>query len=190
MPRYDIRNGKDGGLYGFARDTHGAVKIGYRGTKFTNPQTQADGVARSVPMTRWTRESTRQLPLTSARVIKDFVQEFLPELMSCPMKSRLCWYTDSFDNHFVIDFVPGVSGLMVATGGSGHGFKFLPTLGAHVVDRIEGKENEYLSLWKWRSLGEDIKPYNSVMEGNKSERSWHNQILTVEDSLARQQSRL
>ncbi|KAH7159548.1 FAD dependent oxidoreductase [Dactylonectria estremocensis] len=187
---WDIRNGKNGGLYGFARDANGAVKIGYRGTKYTNPQTQADGASRSVPMTRWTQQSTRQLPLTSARVIKDFVQEYLPELMQCETKTRLCWYTDSFDNHFVIDFVPEIQGLMVATGGSGHGFKFLPNLGKHVVDLVEGKPNNHLHFWKWRSLASGAKPYNSIMEGVGSGRSLQNQVLTREDGLTKQDSRL
>ncbi|KAL3431908.1 FAD dependent oxidoreductase [Aspergillus tetrazonus] len=166
---YDIRSGKNGALYGFARDANGILKIGYRGAKFTNPQTQSDGAARSVPITRWTPQSTRQLPLSAARVIQKFVQENLPELITCPTKSRLCWYTDSFDNHFVIDFVPDSPGLMVATGGSGHGFKFLPNLGSHVVDRIEGKSN--------------VAPYNKIMEGVTSQRTLQNQPLTDEDKL-------
>ncbi|KPM37044.1 hypothetical protein AK830_g9523 [Neonectria ditissima] len=187
---YDIRNGENGGLYGFARDAHGAVKIGYRGTKFTNPQTQADGAARSVPVTRWTEQSTRKIPFTAARVIRGFVQDFLPELIPCEVKTRLCWYTDSFDNHFVIDFVPNVRGLMVATGGSGHGFKFLPNLGELVVDRIEAKQSIYLDLWKWRSLNSNEKPYNSIMEGEKSGRSLQNQVMTTEDALEKQPIRL
>ncbi|KAL4757676.1 FAD dependent oxidoreductase [Aspergillus foveolatus] len=180
---YDIRGGKNGGLYGFARDANGIVKIGYRGAKFTNPQTQPDGAARSVPITRWTLQSTRQLPLSAAQVIREFVQENLPELIACPTKSRLCWYTDSFDNHFVVDFVPDSPGLMVATGGSGHGFKFLPNLGSHVVDRIEGKSSLYLSLWQWRYLKPDVAPYNKIMEGIASQRTLQNQLLTDEDKL-------
>lgn len=145
---------------------------------------------RSVPVTRWTKESTRKLPLTAARVIRDFVQEFLPELIPCKTESRLCWYTDSFDNHFVIDFVPRVQGLMVATGGSGHGFKFLPTLGSHVVDRIENKANDYLQFWQWRSLIPGAKPYNTLMEGVGSERSLHRQAMTMDDGLTARQSHL
>lgn len=42
----------------------------------------------------------------------------------------MCWYIDSLDNSFIIDYVPGYSKtLFVASGGSGHGFKFLPVLG-------------------------------------------------------------
>ncbi|KAI9042020.1 uncharacterized protein KD926_006144 [Aspergillus affinis] len=187
---YNLRHGKNGGLYGFARDPHGVVKMGYRGTKFINPQPQADGATRSVPKTRWTEESIRQIPVTAARVFKGFVQEFLPELMQCEMKTRLCWYTDSYDNQFVIDFVPGKEGLMVATGGSGHGFKFLPNIGEHVVDRIEGKENGYLPLWKWRKLSDGEKPFNHIMQGMGSERSLQRQTLTAEDDLSEKPSRL
>ena len=47
----------------------------------------------------------------------------------------MCWYTDSLDNSFVIDYVPGYADtVFVASGGSGHGFKFLPVLG-HVSFR-------------------------------------------------------
>jgi sarcosine oxidase / L-pipecolate oxidase len=188
--RYKIHDGADGGLYGFARDPNGAIKIGYRGTKYTNPQTQPDGAVRSVPITRWTQESTRKLPQTAASIIRDFVQKFIPELMSCPVQTRLCWYTDSFDNHFVVDFVPGSEGLMVATGGSGHGFKFLPNLGEHIVDRIEGKTEGLVSLWKWRRLDTGAEAYNSIMEGKQSSRALQRQILTSEDSLYTQRSNL
>lgn len=114
----------------------------------------------------------------------------MPELLSCETKDRLCWYTDSFDNHFVIEFVPDVDGLMVATGGSGHGFKFLPNLGSHVVDRIEGRPSDYLHLWRWRSLGPDQRPYNSIMEGESSARSLKHQDLTADDCLIKQQARI
>lgn len=59
------------------------------------------------------------------------------------MKSRPCWYTAAFDYHFIVDYVPGSDGLMVAMGGGrGHGFKFLPNLGRYVVDSIEGVDDE------------------------------------------------
>lgn len=66
------------------------------------------------------------------------------DLFDCLVMSWLCWYMDLFDNYFVIDFVFGMKGLMVVMGGSGYGFKFLLNLGVYVVDRIEGKENDFL----------------------------------------------
>ncbi|KAM5365285.1 hypothetical protein ACJZ2D_011068 [Fusarium nematophilum] len=167
---YDIRNGKHGGLsMGSPETPTEPPKIGYRGTKFTNPQTQSDGTPRSIPITRWTQEPTRQLPLTAARVIRA---------------------TEPPGADPLPDQGSSVLGLMVATGGSGHGFKFLPNLGRYVVDRIEGKHSVYLDLWKWRSLTVGEEPYNSSMEGSGSQRSLHCQDLTKEDGLTKQKSRL
>jgi sarcosine oxidase/L-pipecolate oxidase len=187
---YKVRDGASGGLYGFARDPTGIVKIGYRGTKYTNPQTQPDGKVRSVPITRYTSESLKELPGTAVDVVGKFVDEFLPELRRCEMMSRLCWYTDSYDNHFVIDFVPGTEGLMVATGGSGHGFKFLPNLGKYVVDRIEGDKSGLLKLWQWREKGSGEVPYNVIGEGEQSQTVLSKQKMCKEDSLSSKESKL
>jgi sarcosine oxidase/L-pipecolate oxidase len=143
-----------------------------------------------VPITRWTKEAIRKIPEIASRTIKGFVQAQLPELLQCASSTRLCWYTDSYDNHFVIDFVPDKKGLMVATGGSGHGFKFLPNLGEHVVDRIEGKKNDFLQYWNWRTHEAGTRRYNSIMEGVSSARSLHQQPLVDLDRSAVQLSKL
>ncbi|KAF6832087.1 sarcosine oxidase, partial [Colletotrichum musicola] len=50
---FKISDGAEAGLYGFPVDEDGLLKIGYRGTKYTNPRVQPDGRERSVPVTRW-----------------------------------------------------------------------------------------------------------------------------------------
>lgn len=94
---------RESGLYGFAYDERGYLKIGYRGTKYTNPTTQDDGKERSTPVTRWSEgEKLTQLPRQAVKVIRDFVDEYLPELEEEGIEvatTRVCWYTDSFDNH-------------------------------------------------------------------------------------------
>ena len=58
-----------------------------------------------------------------------FAAENMPEFLDLGLeKGRLCWYTDSMDNTFLIENVPGAQNLVVAIGGSGHGFKVLPAL--------------------------------------------------------------
>lgn len=116
----------------------------------------------------------------------------MPELMTCEVKTRLCWYTDSFDNHFVIDHVPDTPGLMVATGGSGHGFKFLPNLGKYVVDKIENNfsDDSVINKWKWRGFAPGQKTHNEIMQGTQSQRALQRQVLTEDDSLSAQGSRL
>lgn len=69
-----------------------------------------------------------------------------------PEKFRLCWYSDSVDASFLIEYVPETEDLKNCSGGSGHGFKFLPVLGKHVVDVVEGRDTAYTRLFKWREV--------------------------------------
>ncbi|KAF9874438.1 hypothetical protein CkaCkLH20_08001 [Colletotrichum karsti] len=178
---FKIGDGAEYGLYGFPVDDNGVLKIGYRGTKYTNPKIQPDGRERSVPVTRWTEdEQIRKVPSQALKVIRAFVDRYLPELAGIEVwMTRLCWYTDSFDNHFIIDQVLGQNGLMVATAGSGHAFKYLPNIGGWVVDIIEGKElnrparmndaNRDLALY----MNPDVFPYKPYKgENGEAKRHW------------------
>ncbi|KAM0464945.1 hypothetical protein ACHAPV_001936 [Trichoderma viride] len=179
-------HGAEGGLYGFPVDENGVLKIGYRGTKYTNPQAQSDGQERSVPATKWSGSDTiTQIPKQAHRVVTKFLEEYLPELGNAGIhisETRLCWYTDSFDNHYVIDRVPLYEGLMCATGGSGHAFKFLPNIGNWVVDVVEGigLDRPAIKAWRWRSLQEGEEPVNALMEGSHGPRSlWNVPLVSV-----------
>ncbi|KAF7194289.1 L-pipecolate oxidase [Pseudocercospora fuligena] len=139
-----------GGLYGLPLTPEGILKIAFRGAKWTS-YTRRSSVGKELS---YPKTEVDKIPLEAMRVLRSFVQENLPELLDLDLSNlRLCWYTDSVDNSFLIDYVPGVEGLVVASGGSGHGFKFLPVLGEHVVDVIEGKETEYTRLFKWKENG-------------------------------------
>ena len=48
-------------------------------------------------------------------------------------------YNDSADEDWVIGFHPVIQGLLFATTGNGHAFKFLPNIGRLVADALEGK---------------------------------------------------
>ncbi|KAH6886303.1 FAD dependent oxidoreductase [Thelonectria olida] len=180
---YNMRAGADGGLYGFALDDEGHLKIGYRGTKYTNPQVQSDGKERSVPVTRFTEgDKITQIPTKAMSTIASFVSKYVPGIVEEGHDvafTRLCWYTDTFDNHFVIDRVPQKNGLMVVTGGSGHAFKYLPNIGNWVTDIIEGVDLDRpaIKAWRWRQPGHG-KPVNVLMEGSKGPRALQNVTLT------------
>lgn len=190
--QWNMRHGTEGGLYGFARNEEGWFKIGYRGVKYTNPIDQHDGVERSVPITRWTPDKSGGPTLTAApaqalSVIKRFLHDYLPELAEAGLDisyTRICWYNDSFDNHLVIDRLPGTGGVMVATGDSGHAFKYLPIIGDRVVDVMEGKglERACMRAWRWRDL-EGAEPKNVLMEGSSGSRSLRKLPLVSEQAL-------
>ncbi|MFP3852736.1 MAG: FAD-dependent oxidoreductase, partial [Anaerolineales bacterium] len=84
-----------------------------------------------------------------------FLREKLPAASDAPqVHTRVCFYSDSWDGDFYIDKVPDHDGLVVATGGSGHGFKFAPVLGGLIADALEGVENANLTRYSWRQPGE------------------------------------
>jgi len=71
--------------------------------------------------------------------------------------TRICWYNDTPTSNFIIDYPPlspdaasQNKSLLIATGGSGHGFKFFPILGKYIVDAAERNlAPEYAELWRW-----------------------------------------
>ncbi|PHS29405.1 MAG: N-methyl-L-tryptophan oxidase [Robiginitomaculum sp.] len=60
--------------------------------------------------------------------IDPLVETHLP-LLGGRKAMAACIYTMSPDEHFIIDEVPGQSGIYVGAGFSGHGFKFAPLIG-------------------------------------------------------------
>lgn len=87
--------------------------------------------------------------------LRAFLQHTFPSLAAAPIRStRLCLYCDTWDGDFYLDFDPDHPGLFVATGGSGHGFKFAPLLGVIAADVIEGTPNPWAARFAWRALGQ------------------------------------
>ncbi|ENH61829.1 L-pipecolate oxidase [Fusarium oxysporum f. sp. cubense race 1] len=70
-------------------------------------------------------------------------------------EARICWYSDTRDGEWLVDYHPGWKGLFVATGDSGHGFKFLPNLGEKIVDVMQGNGGKLGEKWRWREIQND-----------------------------------
>ena len=155
----------------------GRIKFGFRGRKFTNFEdhpTEAD-LRISTPRTKYTDNPIETVPLYGLSLIKEQLNMAFPELREFGFtESRLCWYTDSIDNDYVIDYVPGYSdSLFICTGGSGHAFKFLPVLGRHVKNQIERKVDHFTPFWKWRVVQEG-DDNNGLSDGQNSIRNMAN----------------
>jgi glycine/D-amino acid oxidase-like deaminating enzyme len=56
---------------------------------------------------------------------------------AAPVRAESCMYNLSPTSDFLIDFHPDEPRLLVATGGSGHGFKFGSVIGSVVMDRLD-----------------------------------------------------
>ncbi len=80
-----------------------------------------------------------------------FLEGTFPALLDAEIVDRrLCLYADTQDEDFWIARHPTRSGLTVASGGSGHGFKFGPLLGGLVADAVEGRSNRWSEKFRWR----------------------------------------
>ncbi|OTA93989.1 hypothetical protein M434DRAFT_30496 [Hypoxylon sp. CO27-5] len=127
-------------------------------------------------------KESQYVPQQAIDAIRTFVSIFLPEFEDAPFYStKLCWYTDSLDNSFVVDYVPTYAekSVFVCTGGSGHGAKFLPVLGEHAADILmKGEESSsYMrQFWRWR---EDLPRRNGLEESPDSPRNIGGLIKTV-----------
>ena len=107
------------------------------------------------------------IPLEGDEACRSFLRKTIPWLGDRPFRStRICWYTDTPTGNFLIDYHPNYKGLFLATGGSGHGFKFLPVLGDKIVAAVEGTlEEEVAGLWRWPR--EKVLPFRGCEDGSR-----------------------
>jgi glycine/D-amino acid oxidase-like deaminating enzyme len=125
------------GWYGFPVNRDGVLKVGHHGPG--RPVRAGDPL----------RVEEAEVARCAA-----FVSRTFPLLHDAPVcGGRLCLYCDSFDGNFLVDHDPARPGLVVAAGGSGHGFKFAPVLGAIVADVAEGRDNRWAPRFRWRAPG-------------------------------------
>ena len=79
----------------------------------------------------------------------EFLRQRIPEMAAGRVvAARSCLYTNTPDDHFVIDWAPGSSRILAAGGGSGHGFKFGGSIGEVIADAVEEKRNPLGDLFR------------------------------------------
>lgn len=129
------------GWYGFPLHPHQkVVKIGNH------------GVGQKLNAARDPRVVTPE----DERRLREFMRGTFPALADGEIVyTRRCLYCDTPDGDFLISRHPNRPGLSVATGDSGHGFKFGPVLGRIVADAVEGLANDTTSRFYWRDLSVD-----------------------------------
>jgi sarcosine oxidase / L-pipecolate oxidase len=123
------------GYYGFPINRDGLVKIANHGA--------------GVPLSPGAL--SREVTAAHEAALRTFVRESFPALAEAPIVARrLCVYCDTFDGHFWIARDPERANVVVATGGSGHAFKFAPVLGPLIADLALGEPNPLAAKFRWR----------------------------------------
>ncbi|KAK9472909.1 FAD dependent oxidoreductase [Dipodascopsis tothii] len=109
----------------FARHSHG----------YTNYQPTATSRLSSTPAAADASASARTLPADADACLRQGLADLLgPDLARrAYSRTRICWYNDTPLKDFIFGYSPDAANLFVATGGSGHAFKFLPVLGKYAV---------------------------------------------------------
>lgn len=125
------------GWYGFPALPDGILKIANHG-----------------PGRRLHPDEPREVAPDDEEKFRTFLAGTFPEVASAPvLRTRLCLYCDTWDGNFYIDHDPAHEGLIICSGGSGHGFKFAPVLGEITADGLERKPNPWAHRFAWRPRG-------------------------------------
>ncbi|HET7203252.1 MAG TPA: N-methyl-L-tryptophan oxidase [Steroidobacteraceae bacterium] len=82
-------------------------------------------------------------------VLRAFVDRYCPDAAGALLAAKTCMFTNTPDEHFIIDTLPGEDRVIVASPCSGHGFKFGSVVGEILADiAIEGSTRHDIELFR------------------------------------------
>jgi glycine/D-amino acid oxidase-like deaminating enzyme len=124
------------GYYGFPVTSDGVVKIANHG----------------VGVTITPGDARPDVSAAQEAALREMLADTFPALADAPIVlRRICVYCDTADGDFLIDRVPSRPDIVVATGGSGHAFKFAPVLGELIAAVTLGEPHEVAHRFRWRT---------------------------------------
>lgn len=122
------------GYYGFPVHIHGFMKIG-------DCRKGSTGKLDAAP-----QETTPQFE----KSCRSFLKQFMPDVSGfVDTEGKTCYYNNTPDGDFILDHLPDAPNAYVATGFSGHGFKFGPLLGKTAAELLTGGKPE-INLTRFR----------------------------------------
>jgi sarcosine oxidase len=71
------------------------------------------------------------------RLLRHFVQRYFPDAAGPTLMLKTCLFTNSPDEHFILDLHPDYPEVAIAAGFSGHGYKFCSVVGEIMADFAE-----------------------------------------------------
>jgi sarcosine oxidase len=82
-------------------------------------------------------------------VLREFAERYFPDGAGPTMALKTCMFTNSPDEHFIVDRHPEHANVALAAGFSGHGFKFCSVVGEILADlAVAGKTGHDIALFR------------------------------------------
>ncbi|KAF2767169.1 FAD dependent oxidoreductase [Teratosphaeria nubilosa] len=186
---------EDNGMFIIQPKVPGILKVARHGYGYANPVTiphperPGETITVSLPRTKQD-DPTLNIPYEAVKECRNYLARTNPELADRPWtQTRICWYCDTPSGDYLVDYHPKYSNLFVATGGSGHAYKFLPVIGERIVDVLLGEARDELGRqlrrkWRWpmQRQREDHVWTNDWRGGKKG--------MVLDEELARGQARV
>lgn len=82
------------------------------------------------------------------RPLREFAQNYFPEGAGPTMRLATCLFTNSPDEHFILDTLPKYPQVAVGAGFSGHGFKFASVIGEILADLTTGGTDYPIEMFR------------------------------------------
>lgn len=132
----------------FEPDANGDLKFCNEFPGYINMEHRGDKKV-SIPVYR------DEIPKIAEQQMRQLLREVLPKLADRDFNvAKICWCTDSPDRHFLFGDHPDHKGLVLGTGDSGKGFKYMPIVGEYISKIVlEGDSalpEDKRKAWKWR----------------------------------------
>lgn len=99
---------------------------------------------------RMDRESHREDEV----LLRAFAERYFPDGAGPTLSLKTCLFTNSPDEHFIVDVHPEYPQVSIAAGFSGHGFKFCSIIGEILADLAERGETKHdIGLFRLSRFG-------------------------------------
>ncbi|MCH8298524.1 MAG: N-methyl-L-tryptophan oxidase [Chloroflexi bacterium] len=91
----------------------------------------------------------REVHAEDEDILRQFTSRYFPLAAGPVLDLKTCIYTNTPDEHFIIDLLPSQPQVSVAAGFSGHGFKFASVIGEIMADLAQhGETGHDISLFR------------------------------------------
>jgi sarcosine oxidase len=79
---------------------------------------------------------SRAVELGDEQLLRQGIERFFPKASGATIAAKTCMFTNSPDEHFILDLHPATARVAIAAGFSGHGFKFCSVVGEIMADLV------------------------------------------------------